>query len=102
MKRIVTAVCLWLTAIGVLISLFAPTGPITQVASVVAIGGFVLIVAMSVIESIGMLRADQPEDQPKRAGRRAARARRECSADDDGWEDDLVDGTGMGLIDWND
>lgn len=95
MKRIVTAVCLWLTAIGVLISLFAPTGPITQVASVVAIGGFVLIVGMFVIESIDMLGATQPEDQSKQAAR-------ECSADNDGWEDDLVDGTAMDLIDWSD
>lgn len=99
MKRIVTAVCLWLIAIGVLVSLFAPTGSITQIASVVAIGGFISIVAMSMVESIGMLKAG---DWSKRGGRRAARARRECSADDDGWGDDLVDGTSMELIDWDD
>ena len=99
MNKLVTRVSLWTVAVCLLIALIVPKTPAGQHAIKGLIVGIVVLALLSVFELICVFRKTTPDStwRPGNSDQAEGRLHR----DDDGWTDDLVDGTAMGLIDWD-
>ena len=100
MRRFVTVVCVGLIALGGLISLFTPANLFAGIVVIAAIATLSCFAIADWILLLFMLRSVSPESWmhrrsncPKDSDRRK---------DDTDWANDLVDGTAMDLIDWDD
>ncbi len=89
MKQFVLAVWLGLFVLATLISLFAPTTM------------FICFVVLVILYLVWHPEQDDrtPEDRMRHDRPKDCSCLKNCN--DDGWGDDLVDGTAMGLIDWD-
>ncbi len=88
MKQFVLAVWLGLFILAMLISLFVPTMM------------FTCLVVLVVLYLVWRPKRDDqtPEDRMRHDRPKDRSCLKDCN--DDGWGDDLVDGTAMELIDW--
>jgi len=106
-------VCVGLIILGVLVSLFAPTGLITQFAGVIVMASIAALIYFTGVELIFTLRStrsSQLEDRTHRLNC-VSHDRRNCPEDCScpdrcrdvtEWVDVFVDGTAMDLINWDD
>lgn len=102
MLKIVSRILYGILIVCLLIMLTAPESRVTSYAIAGVVTATVMLVVFFMIELICMLGRIRPGDswRPGNPDQVEGRLHRGDS-DDDGWTDDLVDGTAMGLIDWD-
>jgi hypothetical protein len=107
MSKVVTTTLFWTIAVCLLIALVVPKSPAALWAVGILVTAIVTLatvrVALGVFELICVFVKIRPDVswRPGNSEQVEGRLRRDAS-DDDGWTDDLADGTAMDLIDWTD
>ena len=101
MNKVVTTILFWTIIVCLLIALVVPMSSVALWAVSVLVAVVAILTALGVFELICVFVKIRSGGSWRPGNSKQAESRlRKDASDDDGWTDDLADGTAMGLIDW--